>query len=103
MRGTWRLVYVETDGNCGPVNDEIFSAGSTSDSKCTTHSSSTSVDGCRADSDFTCPTLDGAGAQRWTGYLEIDSQTQASGVFAAQVTHASGACRSTYDVTATKL
>lgn len=105
LTGTWRAQYVETNGTCGPIADETFIAGVPDPSgQCTVTTSQVSSDRCRIDIAFNCPTTDGQGTVAWVVVLRQTSQTQLSGTGTVQVNHAVlGTCRSTYDITVTRL
>lgn len=105
LTGTWRVTYVETDGNCGKVADEtvVLSSAATPGAPgtpaCTIAANQVSPDHCRIDLDFTC-TLNGApGTQRWIGATRQVSATELSSSLTLTVTSPSlGSCRSTYAV-----
>jgi hypothetical protein len=105
LTGTWRLVYSQVDGNCGPIPSETVQAGTVgAASSCVIQNQTISPDHCRIDSTFTCPTTDGQGTQAWTTVFHQDSDTSLSGTGTVQVNHPTlGTCRSTYNLTMTKL
>jgi len=103
LTGTWRLTYAQTDGNCGPISAETVQAGTPGSPSCSIASRQISPDKCRLDTSFTCPTTDNRGTQSWVAVLHQDSSTQLSGTGTVQVNHPAGTCRSTYNLTMTKL
>jgi len=98
LTGAWRLSYTETDGTCGPIQDETFILGGTGDGACTEHANTISDDRCEQTLDFTCPTTDGAGTQRWVMVLEQVGEEHIAGTGTVQLDHPEGTCRSTYDL-----
>lgn len=105
LTGTWRVTYVETDGNCGKLADETVvmsaaaSPGAPGTPSCTFAANEISADHCRADLDFTCPLTGVAGTQRWVGATRQVSAGELSGSMTLTVTSPSlGPCRSTYAV-----
>lgn len=104
--GAWRMMYDETDGNCGSISDEtaIFGGDSSPDPSCSYGETYESEDRCTVDMSWTCPTTDGYGTQSWTFHLELVSETEIVGSATVQVQHPSvGTCRSTYDIRIVKL
>lgn len=102
LSGTWRVHYVENDGACGPISDETVLI-STFGAGCTVHSRVVSSDRCRIDYSLMCPTVDNQGTSNWVVSLQQTSATHLVGSGTVQVVHPVGVCRSTYDITATKL
>jgi hypothetical protein len=105
LAGTWRLHYVETDGTCGPIEDQsgIFNPGEPAPG-CTLDSRIISADKCRLDTAFTCPLADGLAFQGWTIVLTQVASGRLSGTGTAELNHPSaGSCRSTYDIMVTRL
>src|SRR5216684_2038592 len=103
LTGTWRVHYDQTNGNCGPINDETVIAGSPAPANCTIMTNQVSADHCRVDSAFTCPTADSRGSQAWVVTFTQTSNTQLAGSGTVQVNHPTlGTCRSTYNLTMTK-
>lgn len=110
LTGTWHVTYVETDGNCGPLNAEtvVISSKPTmggSAAACTFAASDISADRCTLDSDFTCPLNGGvAGSQRWIGTTHQIAAGEMSSTWTLSLSSPSlGSCRSTYAVDWTKL
>lgn len=107
LSGTWRISYKEVDGDCGPIPAEtvnLSSSGSGGGGACKTAVQDISSDKCRLDFDYTCPTTDGKGTQRWSGVTKQTAEDRLEADSTAQLQHpALGACRSTYKVTYTKL
>jgi hypothetical protein len=107
LSGTWRVDYEERNGTCGPVPSETLtltvSGLDEGTSPCEDHSRSVSNDLCRQDYDYTCPTTDKQGTQRWTGIIRQTAKDRLEGEATAQLSHPTGNCRSTYTVTWTKL
>lgn len=104
LTGTWRVTYAQKDGNCGPLPAETVSLASPSAAGCVEHSSSISSDRCRVEADETCPTGDGRGSQRWTVVLTQVEAARLTGSATVQGQHSTlGSCRSTYDITASRL
>jgi hypothetical protein len=106
LRGTWRIRYTETDGNCGPISDEtaVFDPDAPLPAGCTRQAQSVSADKCRMDLAWTCPTTDGAGKQAWVMVMLQRSHTRLEGTATVQLDHPSlGSCRSTYSLAITKL
>lgn len=109
LTGTWRTQYERLDGNCGPIPDEVTvvqapQAGDAGSGACTYAAWLLSTDRCRVDADFTCPTNDGKGTQRWVGVYRQSSASKVGGTFSLQVVHSSiGTCRGTYNATITAL
>jgi hypothetical protein len=102
LTGTWRVHYVETDGNCGPVPDATVMMDS--ESGCTVESQQVSADKCRKDSTVTCPTTDGLGTTTNVTVLTQVAADRIEGTTTVQLDHWTlGSCRSTYDVTVTRL
>jgi hypothetical protein len=104
LTGTWRTHYEETNGNCGPIPDEtnVFKPGPP-DPACTVRTDKVSADRCRYDSDWTCPTTDKNGTQQWTVVMRQTAAGRLEGTGTVQLNHATGTCRSTYNMTVTKL
>jgi len=105
LTGTWHVHYEQADGNCGDIADEtvILGADGQAAGACTVYASEISPDKCRLDRDFTCPTVDGAGAQHWVGTLRQTGSDRLEGPFTVQLDHRTvGTCRSTYNVLWTK-
>ena len=100
LEGTWRIHYEETDGNCGEIADETVVQGATDPGadSCTYAASTVSADKCRWDTDFTCPTTDQRGTQRWTGVMTQTGEEELSGSMTVQLKHPMGTCRGTYRV-----
>lgn len=104
LTGTWRFHYDETNGNCGAIADETVALSSSAPSSCTTNSSSVSGDKCELQDDFTCPLTSGTGSQRWVEVIDQASATEMDGTATVQLVDDAGdTCRSTYNVTVTKL
>ena len=115
LMGSWRIVYVESDGTCGRVADEVATvptedapdAGASADAgvaACTYAARAISADKCSIDLDFTCPLNGLMGTQHWSGTLHQTSATTLGGSLGLQVSGAtSGPCRSTYSVRWIKL
>lgn len=108
LTGTWRTTYEERDGTCGPLPAETVSlspsdpGGGTGGCKYATDA--ISADKCRYDFDYTCPTTDGKGTQRWTGVTRQVEEGKLTGDTSVQLVHPElGTCRSTYTVTLAKL
>jgi hypothetical protein len=104
LTGAWLVHYVETNGNCGPLNDETVLAGvPQTSSGCTVQSQQISTDKCTLDIQATCPTTDGLGTQTWVDALHQVSSTKLTGTGTVQVNHPTlGICRSTYNITITQ-
>jgi hypothetical protein len=105
LTGTWRLHYDQTNGTCGTIADETFIIGALgSGAGCTSQAQTISSDHCRLDTAFTCPTTDSLGTQAWVISLTQNSPTQLGGSGTVQVNHPTlGTCRSTYNLTVTKI
>jgi hypothetical protein len=106
LTGTWRWHYDETDGNCGAIADEtaIFQPGAAPPPGCQIDTQIVSSDKCRLDSAFTCPTADDMGVQGWTLVLHHVAADRLGGTGTAQLNHPTiGTCRSTYNITVTRL
>lgn len=105
LRGTWRVSYVETDGNCGQIPDEmaVFSENSQgAPSSCQVDVFDVAADKCRVDMNFTCPLNGVSGSQQWAGVLKQTADDKIEGTMTAQVDGATADCRSTYAVTWTR-
>ena len=108
LSGTWRVAYRETNGNCGAISDEMVNtsaaaSGSTA-SSCRSLSYGISSNKCRVEQSFTCPTTGGGGTQAWTLVNQQMSPTAISGTGTVQISDSVyGACRSTYELTWSKL
>jgi hypothetical protein len=101
LRGTWRLSYKETNGDCGPIADEtVVLTGGTSaaPAACTQDALVISDDKCRMDLDFTCPAGNN-GSQTWTGATRQVAEDRLIGDMTAQATIGTASCRSTYEIT----
>lgn len=101
LTGTWRVTYVETDGNCGKVAAEtvVLSASSKSPgaATCTIAAQEVSSDHCRIDLDFTCPLSGAPGTQHWVGVTHQVSATElTSSMTLSAMSPSLGSCRSTY-------
>jgi hypothetical protein len=106
LTGTWRVTYSEQDGDCGPVASETVSLGGTGGDAggCKTTKAAVSADRCSREFDFTCPTTDGEGSQRWTGITRQVSARRLESDATAQLQHPElGVCRSTYTMVWTRL
>ena len=104
LRGTWRAVYMQTNGNCGKVADEtiVLSASTAGEaSQCTYAAQQVSADKCRIDLDYTCPLTGQPGTQRWVGAMHHAAAGTVTGSMTVSAA-GSATCRSTYDVTWTK-
>ncbi len=103
LTGTWRIRYVKTQGSCGDLNDEtvVMSAEPPKlAAACTYAANNIGADKCTLEQDFTCPTLDNQGTQRWVGSYRQTAAGQLTGSVTLQADHpAIGMCRATYDVT----
>lgn len=109
LTGTWRITYAEQDGDCGSVPAETVSLGGSSSGgggagPCTYAPKKPSADRCSLEFDFTCPTADGKGSQRWTGITRQVAEKKLVSDATAQVQHPDvGICRSTYTMAWTRL
>lgn len=108
LSGAWRAHYVETNGTCGSISDETVIAGSPApSSNCTVQTAQVSSDRCKAEWAFTCPTTDGQGTVSWVVVLDQVSDSELKGSGTVQATDPAlpppDTCRSTYDITVTKL
>jgi len=106
LSGSWRIQYAESGGECGAIPDETGVEAPTASpgAGCSVQSSTISEDNCELDRSFTCPTADGLGIGAWIVALRQVSDTRLEGTGTLQVNHSTlGACRSTYDITITKL
>lgn len=106
LTGTWRITYAEQDGDCGPVPAETVSLGGSggTDPGCTYAPKKPSADKCSLEFDFSCPTTDGKGSQRWTGITRQVAEKKLISDATAQVQHPdAGVCRSTYTMTWARL
>jgi hypothetical protein len=101
LTGTWRAHYVETNGNCGSIPDATVMANSESD--CTVESQQVSADKCRKDSTVTCPTTDGLGTSSQVSVMTQVAADRIEGTTTVQIVHLTGTCRSTYDLTVSRL
>lgn len=102
LTGTWRAQYAETNGSCGPIENEtwILDPGAELPSGCEVLHQAISDDRCRADMAWICPTVDNLGTQEWVTVLEHVRPTRIAGTGTVQLVHPSvGACRSTYAIT----
>lgn len=108
LTGVWRIHYAEVNGDCGAIQDEQVALGSEATAKdaakCVMHTNVIAPDKCSVEQDFTCPTSDKAGESRMIGKMRQTGEGSASGTYTLRVDHKTlGTCRSTYDVTWTKL
>lgn len=106
VSGTWRANYDELDGNCGSIASETTSLGSGKGGAdpCTYFTSEVSEDKCKLDFDYSCPTTDGKGTQRWTGATNQVAEDRMESSATMQIQHPTlGSCRSTYKITLTRL
>lgn len=109
LTGTWRVTYDEKNGNCGPIPAETVASDAAkppkpSEDPCTRRLHRVSSDRCRFDFDFTCPTTDGAGAQRWVGVTKQTAEDRLESDVTVELDHPElGVCRSTYTATWTRL
>jgi hypothetical protein len=104
LTGTWRVHYDETNGSCGPLEDETGIFGLEVPPGCDVQSRSISDDKCGADMAWACPTTDDLGTQQWVMVVEHTKQDRLSGTGTMQLVHPSlGTCRSTYAITITRL
>lgn len=103
LTGSWRLHYEETDGTCGAIADEtaLFDPAGALPGNCVTNADNLSADRCEYDLDYTCtePTF----TQRWVSHFEQIDEDFMRATATLTFTDAAGSCRSTYDVTITKL
>lgn len=107
LTGTWLVKYSETNGSCGPFDDETIvmeSAGSDPLNKeCTFAANRIATDKCSMEQDFTCPTRDREGTGRWIGITRQRGAGRLEGTMTLQIQHPRlGACRSTYAIVWTK-
>lgn len=105
ISGTWQISYVELDGTCGTIPDEIVSlVGDQGPSgNCVVYNSLESPDMCRLDVDFECESGPSSSV-RWTGVLEHLDYDLVQGTMSGQVSSGGQAqCRSTYRSTWVKL
>jgi hypothetical protein len=107
ITGKWQIHYTATNGNCGPRSDEtvIYTGGpGASSAGCSITTSLTTDDQCRIRSTSACPTTDDLGMEEWTSVLTQTAADQVEGRGTVQVNHTTlGNCRSTYDITITRL
>jgi hypothetical protein len=106
LTGIWRVTYTEHDGDCGPVASETVDLGGSggADPSCTYAPKKPSADRCSLEFDFTCPTTDSKGSQRWTGITRQVAEKKLISDATAQLQHPElGVCRSTYTMTWTRL
>ena len=103
LRGTWRLSYRETNGNCGPIADEtvVLTGESSTPAACQQDAVLISEDKCRMDLDFTCPTANG-GSQKWAGGTKQVAADKLIGDMTAEARIGTASCRSTYEITWTR-
>lgn len=102
LTGTWRLHYREVNGNCGAIADETIMM-SAAEPTGTLTGAQISPDRCRMDIAFTAPTTDGQGTQTWTMVFHQTGPGQLEGTGTVQLNHYMGTCRSTYDLTMSRL
>lgn len=100
LPGTWRVSYVETNGTCGALPDEVYiGPGYIGGADgCTRDQVVRSDDGCTLDTSFTCSTTDSLGTSDWVVSVEQVSSGRVTGIMNLQLTHPDASCRSTYDV-----
>lgn len=106
LTGAWRFRYAETDGNCGALADEtvILEPDGDPPDGCDLESVEISDDQCRMDQAFSCPLNDGQGEQSWVLVLKQMASEHLEGSGTLQASHPIlGSCRSTYDITASRL
>ena len=106
LTGEWQTHYVEKSGECGAIPDEMTSTDPSSPPRagCSVQKSTVSTDKCQLDRSFTCPTADGLGIGAWIVAFRQVAETRLEGTGTAQINHSTlGACRSTYEITMTKL
>jgi hypothetical protein len=103
LSGTWRLHFAETNGTCGAIPDTTVTSGVADTTACTVKKDVVSPDKCREEFDLVCPTDDLLGTVEFVGVLTQRSESVVSGSTTVTVTHPEVTCRSTYDVSLTKL
>lgn len=98
LTGAWLVHFTEKNGNCGPIADSLNIVDGDPDPSCTIKYKTYSADHCKVDQDFTCPTKDGLGTQRWVTALTQVAKDRVSGLATVTGQHPSGNCESMYQV-----
>lgn len=103
LTGTWKYHYEETSGNCGRVPDYLgTNPGTAPITNCTDQTTTPSDDKCTVGLIYTCPTTDGLGSQGWSLHLRQTAADELTGGGTLQITHPTGACQSSYNLTIQK-